>query len=281
MKLNTQAFPYPVLSSQDTDADYYDSTFYCKLEFSNEISDNGEFNIGYSCLISNVEIEQLINNGSARFAIDLNCSDTLRREILLLDKEGVIKLNAYNLYGKVEFTPIIVIKKVVPDFTSDDLNEEFGDNKFILQIGDVIAFDETWVKYFEFNNQSFDSLVKIRMVKEEEKFSYSIEATQTFIYINMGVEMYKLYQELQIPKNKGILGVSIFKDVLYLAILDLITNEETESQQWARSFRNKIEELGYVIPEEPDFNSINLLAQSFVHEIGVHKLFKEFKLENN
>ena len=119
------------------------------------------------------------------------------------------------------------------------------------------------------------------MVKEVEKLSYSIETTQTFIYINMGSEMYKLYQELQSPKHKGILGISIFKDVLYLAISDLITNDETENQQWARSFRNKIEELGFSIPDDTDFNSINLMAQSFVHEIGVNKLLKEFKLGEN
>ena len=36
--------------------------------------------------------------------------------------------------------------------------------------------------------------------------------------------------------------MSLFKDVLYLAIEDLvIDDEEVESQLWARSFRNKIE----------------------------------------
>ena len=282
MKLSTQAFPYPVLSPhENNDTDYKDSSFQCKLNFASEISDNGEFAVEYSCLIINAEIEKLINDGSASFAIDLNCSDTLRREIIFLDREGQIQLDAFNLYGKVEFTPLIVTKKTIQNFTSHDLNEEFGGNKFTLQIGDIIAFDETWVKYFEFNNQSFDSLVKVRMVKEVEKLSYSIETTQTFIYINMGSEMYKLYQELQSPKHKGILGISIFKDVLYLAISDLITNDETENQQWARSFRNKIEELGFSIPDEPDFNSINLMAQSIVHDIGVNKLLKEFKLGEN
>ena len=282
MKLNTQAFPYPVLTHQEeANSDYNSSIFKCELNFGSEILDNGEFKIGYSCHISNAEIEQLINNKSASFAIDLNCSSTLRREILLLDNHGEIKFNAFDLYGKVEFTPIIVIKNMVQNFTSDDLNEEFGGDKFDLKIGDIVAFDETWIKYFEFNNQSFDSLVKIRMNKDTEKFSYSIEPTETFIYINMGSEMYKLYRELQTPKHKGVLGISIFKDVVYLAIHDLITNDEAESQQWARSFRNRIEELGWKLPEDAEFNGINTLAQRFVHDIGVKKLFKEFKLEDN
>ena len=49
------------------------------------------------------------------------------------------------------------MKKAVKEFTSVDLNEEFGDLKFDLSIGDIIAMDDTHIKYFEFNNQSFDS----------------------------------------------------------------------------------------------------------------------------
>jgi len=72
--------------------------------------------------------------------------------------------------------------------------------------------------------------------------------------------------------------MSIFKDVLFLAIQDLITSDDADSQQWARSFRNRIYELGFELPEEPEFNQVNLLAQKFVQEIGAQKLFKELKL---
>ena len=86
--------------------------------------------------------------------------------------ESKIKFYFLSLKSALNVEKIIVTKKIIQNFTSHDLNEEFGGNKFTLQIGDVIAFDETWVKYFEFNNQSFDSLVKVRMVKEVEKLSY-------------------------------------------------------------------------------------------------------------
>ena len=98
MKLSSQAFPYPVLSpNEDNDTDYKASSFQCKLKFASEISDSGEFDVEYSCLITNTEIEKLINDGSASFAIDLNCSDTLRREIIFLDREGQLQLDAFNL----------------------------------------------------------------------------------------------------------------------------------------------------------------------------------------
>ena len=115
----------------------------------------------------------------------------------------------------------------------------------------------------------------------EDPFSYVIDPTPSIIRIRLGTEMHKLYKELQSKQHKGILGMSLFKDIVYLAIDDLIRDpEEAESQLWARSFRSKIESLGLELPKEKqrDFNEINLLAQKFVKEIGVEKLFKVLKL---
>ena len=279
MKLNTQAFPYPVLTNEEgSAADYEDCAFQCNLMFDNEISENGDLIIDYLFQISNEEIEKLVENKNATFAIDLSCPDTLKREMFLLERNGQLIINAFELYGKVDFTPLIIVRKLVEGFTSKDFNPEFGGSTFDLQIGDIIAIDDTLVKYFEFNNQSFDSLVKTRMSAEIEPFSYQIEPTQNFIYITMGTEMHKLFKEVNETKNKGILGMSIYKDVLFLAIQDLIENEESENQQWARSFKSRLSELGFELPDEPEFNKINLFAQKFVHEIGVKKLFKDLKL---
>ena len=279
MKLNTQAFPYPVLTSDDgAAADYDDCAFQSTLMFDQEISDNGEICVKFNFQISNEEIFDLIAEKKASFAIDLNCSDTLKREMYFLEESGELILNAFELYGKVDFTPIVVVRKAVKGFTSVDLNTEFEGATFDLQIGDVIAFDDTLTKYFEFKNQSFDSLVKTRISDKLYPFSYIVEPTPSFIYITMGAEMHKLYKEMSGTKHKAAVGMSIFKDVLFLAIQDLITSEDADSQQWARSFRNRIHELGFELPDEPEFNQVNLLAQSFVQEIGAKKLFKELKL---
>ena len=272
MKLNTQEFPYPVLTSDFGDAaDYSDSDFQCSLKFDEEISDSQKFDINYNFQLSNDAILNLIENGSANFSIHLYCADTLKRETYKLNKKGVLTLDATDLYGKFDLTPMVVVKNHVANFTSEDLNNEFGSTTFDLSVGDIIAIDDTLVKYIEYNNQSFDSLVKTSVDKNlEDPFSYVIEPTPSVISIRLGTEMHKLYRELQQKKHKGILGMSLFKDVLYLAIEDLvIDDEEVESQLWARSFRNKIESLGFELPKDREFNEINLLAQGVQKEIGV------------
>ena len=283
MKLNTQAFPYPVLTSDIGDAaDYNDSDFQCSLLFNKEVTDEQKFDIEYNFQLSNDAILSLIESGSASYSIHLYCADTLKREMFRLEKVGTLTLDASDLYGKFELTPMVVVKKKVTNFTSEDLNEEFGSTTFELSMGDIIAIDDTLIKYIEFNSQSFDSLVKTSVDKDlEDPFSYVIDPTPSIIRIRLGTEMHKLYKELQSKQHKGILGMSLFKDIVYLAIDDLIRDpEEAESQLWARSFRSKIESLGLELPKEKqrDFNEINLLAQKFVKEIGVEKLFKVLKL---
>ena len=279
MKLNTQAFPYPVLTNDEgAAADYDDSAFQCNLIFDDETQDNGDFSFEYTFLLSNDELEEIIDKGDASYAVDISCPDTLKREIINLESEGKYTLKASDLYGKVEFTPIIVIKGDVKGFTSVDLNEEFEGAKFNLSVGDIVAMDDTILKYFEYNNQSFDSLVKTRMSKDLAPFEYTVEPTQNFIYITMGSDMHSLYKELNTSKIKAVLGMSIYKDVLFTAIEDLVNNDEADSQQWARSFKTKIAEFGFELPEQAEFNQINLLAQRFVREIGVEKLFKDLKL---
>jgi len=283
VKLNTQAFPYPVLTSDIGDAaDYNDSDFQCSLLFNKEVTDEQKFDVDYNFQLSNDAILSLIDSGSASYSIHLYCADTLKREMFRLEKVGTLTLDASDLYGKFELTPMVVVKKNVTNFTSEDLNEEFGSTTFELSIGDIIAIDDTLIKYIEFNNQSFDSLVKTSVDKDlEDPFSYVIDPTPSVIRIRLGTEMHKLYKELQSKQHKGILGMSLFKDIVYLAIDDLIRDpEEADSQLWARSFRSKIESLGLELPKEKqrDFNEINLLAQKFVKEIGVEKLFKVLKL---
>ena len=153
MKLNHEAFPYPVLNSEaGAGADYDDCSFQCNLVFDQKVGDDQAFKVEYEFLLSNEEIETLIEKGSAEYSLHLYCSDTLKREMFPLSKSGVIELDASELYGKVEFTPLVVVKKPVSAFTSVDLNIEFGDTTFDLSIGDIIAVDDTWVKYIEFNS---------------------------------------------------------------------------------------------------------------------------------
>ena len=92
----------------------------------------------------------------------------------------------------------------------------------------------------------------------------------------MGKELRELWNEIRASKeHKPALMMSIYKDVIYMALEDLIEDNDADSQLWARSLRSKLAELDITLPEESDFNSINMIAQRLVNDGGVKKLAQE------
>ena len=277
MKLNSQAYPYPVLTSEEgAAADYRDSAFQCSLDIIGSIDEHQNFKLEYSFLLSNDEIAALIKNGEASFALEISCTETLKREMKFLQQYGEFEVDASELYGKVDFTPVVVVRKQGLEFTSVDLNEEFAGAKFTLNTGDIIAIDDVWSKYIEFNSLAFDTLVRVETEDGLEPLQYRIEPSPSFVTIWMGKELRELWNEIRASKkHKPALMMSIYKDVIYMALEDLIEDNDADSQLWARSLRGKLAELDITLPEESDFNSINMIAQRLVIEGGVKKLAQE------
>ena len=276
MKLDTQAFPYPVLTNlEGPGADYKDSAFQCSLKFSDTVQDNQSFELEYLFMLSNEEINDLIETGDASYAIEISCTDTLKREIKFLDSSGTTHIDASELYGRVDFTPMVIVRNAKSAFTSIDLNEEYENASFDLNFGDIIAIDDTWTKYIEFNNLSFDSLIRVNTSDELDPLDYRIEPTPSIIWIYMGVEIRDIWNELQQNKElKPALAMSIYKDVIYLAIEEMISDEHSETNRWARSLRGAIESMGLSVPAEQDFNQINVISQKLVQQIGIKKFGK-------
>ena len=156
-----------------------------------------------------------------------------------------------------------------------DFNPEYDEQSFDLLPGDIIASDIPVIQYVEFSQLSIDTLVKIRTDDTLPPMLYSIDPTPSYLYISMGEDLRSLWTE--IGQDKGIqpyLAMSIYKDCIYVAVEELIVNQEAESQQWARALITKIGEMKITLPSEPEFNEINLISQRLVQNVGIDKILK-------
>jgi hypothetical protein len=275
MKFNSQSFPYPILTPADAGNDYINGSFECVLKFNEALSEDLQIELHYSCMLSVEEIFEEIETGKANYALEINCPETLYRRVILLERRGVIHLDATELHGKVTFTPFVVAREEIHNFKSVDFNPEYEEQSFDLLTGDILASDISVVQYVEFSQLAMDTLVKIRTDYNLPPMLYSIDPTPSYLYISMGENLRSLWTE--IGKDKGIqpyFAMSIYKDCIYVAVEELIANEEAESQQWARALRNKIGEMKISLPSEPDFNEINLISQKLVQNVGIDKILK-------
>ncbi len=273
MKFDTQSFPYPVLTPIDQGDDYIDGSFECVLGFPENVNDDGTFSLSYINMLSVVEIQELIDRGSANFVIEINCAETLFRKAFLLGPRGEIDLNAYDFHGGVSFTPMIVVADRLEEYTSVDLNPEYETQYFQLMPGDLLAIDNSVAKNVDFIKLSFETLVRIRTDHTLDPNTYSIETTPNFIYIAMGEKLREQWTLLsKNRKSEPIFAMTIFKDCLVLAIQELVLNEDALQYKWANALVKKLNERELSVPKQFDFNEVNILVQSLIGHLGLAKL---------
>ena len=273
MQSNLKAFPYPVLGHED---DYVDSEFQSTVDTHTELVDGGEkVVLDYSFLISSPEIQLLIRQKKARFAIDVQCSETLFRQVYQCDARGSISFEIGQLYGKVSFSPIVVAVEPVMDFLAEDMNDEYRGAKFELRQGDVIAIDDPQVRYIEFDKLQFESLVKVQTSADIPEDTYRFDLSGDMIIILMGKKFRLVWDMYRDVKEKSpFLAMSVYKDCIHAALDYSLNVEDSEGQKWARALRLKLQTIGRKINREADFNELGMHAQQLVSRHGVRRLLK-------
>ena len=135
--------------------------------------------------------------------------------------DGGLEIPADELYGKVTFEPLIVVKRSVEGFNSPDLNEEFGDTKFDLLPGDIIGMAENLVKYVDYNRLEFESLVKARRSEDIDEYAYQVELTGSLIFVYMGIRLHEVFENLKLIAKLGQCLRCLFKDRILIALEQL------------------------------------------------------------
>lgn len=273
MKSIIKAFPYPILGRGD---DYLDSEFQSTMDTRKEMAGPAEHVIlDYSFLLSNDDIQKLIAAKKASYAIDVHCSDTLFRKVFLVGNDGQIDFETGQLYGKVTFTPLVIVSQNIQSFQSEDLNEEFGEEPFALQTGDIMAIDDPQIRYIEFDKLQFESLVRVETSTEipEETYRFSLE--QDMIIILMGKKFRHVWDVCREERDKApMLAMSVYKDCIHAALEYIIKNEDADGYKWVRALKLKLETLGVHISEESDFNELCINSQKLVAKYGVQRLIR-------
>jgi len=273
MKSSIKAFPYPILGRGD---DYIDSEFQSTMDIRNDMKEGiNKICLDFSFLQSNEKITELISNEKASFAIDVQCSDTLFRKVFLVNSFGFLEFDEGQLYGKVIFSPQIIVKQEIVDFSSEDLNEEFGQDGFNLNVGDILAIDDPQKKYIEFNKLQFESLVRVETSNEIPEETYRFSLDQDMIIILMGKKFRHVWDVCRNEKDKApMLAMSVYKDCIHAALDYIINNEDSENYKWVRALRLKLSTLGISITAESDFNELCINSQQLVAKYGVQRMLK-------
>ena len=150
-----KAFPYPVLRPNSDD--YLDCDFQTTVNFSTE---KQMILVDVSFAISSPEILEQVELGNAEFVAMVSCRDTYFQHMIRTNERKTQASFAMgDLKGAVVVNPYVIVKNQIKNYTSPDINPEFGIEAFIFNEGDVLAQDQA--EFFYFDQESFKPITSL------------------------------------------------------------------------------------------------------------------------
>lgn len=211
MEITTQSFPHPVLGIQDD----IEGTFNVNFTWS---CDRAFYYLSPVFNLQNETIENFIKENSAVFVIHVECANTFYRNSFQINSTSpLIKIDAEKLRDKVEVGFYIITTKGIDNYTNSKVHPDYGDQKFFLDKGDVIAYGGNSSFLAVKNYESLKAVSSIMVINKDDKekglgrVNYSAPKIELFL----SKENYQIYNECKNDPN----FISIFHTSLVLPVL--------------------------------------------------------------
>lgn len=270
----SKTYFHPVLR-EDT-RDFVDgSTFSVNLmPRLNQDKNLESLSIDYKVDLTSPGIRAQLTDGSAQIFLDLYSKETITRILSpLIGEEGSIDFKAGQLLGVLEVQATIVATKSIKSYSPVGINPEYGDKKFNVSPGSLLAIGEKILLPLSFKRIKLESLIRVQLSKDLDPDVYELNLDSNFITILMGESFHALWDIMRSDiAVKPYLALSIYKDTFVEALSLIHKTEEAEEFSWAQALIARCENIGIKLEELTNFSSQNQAALKLLRELGVHKL---------
>ena len=275
-----KSYGYPVLSP-NVDDFHNDQIFDVAIE-ATAIEETNEVEINFDISLECEHITELLLGKDAAIFFDLKSPTTFYRDLIQIDNlKGSIRISNGEALGKLIIEPLILTTSGITNHWFKGANAEYGEvPRFDLGPGAILGFDTPMTVDLRFKRESLSGLFIVTSDSEPKNVnSYSIEARGNAIAIRMGENTRKALEHLRSTGSlKSLLSTSVYKDACVYAISQILTDEESDELFWAQIFKSKLEELN-IMPENNDFDSLNIAALKLLSSFGYEKFVKEMDNE--
>jgi len=256
------SFGYPVLRPESDD--YIESAIQSSMNVTID-ADVSEIEISFQIRISVPEIKELIDLGIAKLFIYCECRDTWFDSIYApTGYEGQFKLSKKEIDGQLVLTCLVVCGKNIKDFYSVKFNPEYGEAKFNLSSGDIIAYDNP--QSFFISRDALKNITSLFDYAENNNISigeWDITLDDARIKIDVHPSQLPILRSAEATaRNKSVLLSGIFLPLL-IHILNVMDNDSGELSDfhWFQVIHEKRSALGASISRSPIRAAQALLRQ--------------------
>jgi hypothetical protein len=270
----SKAFFHPVL--RESTKDFVDGSVFSVDLKARLNQDKKEENlcIDYKVDLTSPGIRAQLADGSAQVFLDLYSKETITRILSpLVYEEGTVEFNPGQLLGVLEVQALVIATKRIKSYSPAGINEEYGDTKFDVSPGAVLAIGEKILLPLSFKRIKLESLIRVQLSKDLDPDVYELNLDSDFITILMGESFHALWDIMRSDiAVKPYLAISIYKDTFVEALSLIHKTEEAEEFSWAQALIARCEASGIKLEDLSNFSSQNQAALKLLGELGVHKL---------
>lgn len=233
MEIRNRLFPYPVLCNE-TD-DYQNNVFETEIKVEERLHD---IHISVKFKLDNLAILDLIRMGMAEYVLHIECSTTYFRKVIKTDiNEVSYSIPKERVNGEIAVLSMIVAKRRIASFTSEDLNEDYEGETISFDKASILAYQnlpkiQVFKNYEELaGNESLFTVVKVGLPDDEEVQPLSFDLNDDRIKIMVDAKTYAAYIHFQ---QKGSVAMSLLVLPAVIYMLDELRGspESFSSKMW-------------------------------------------------
>lgn len=267
MKLRSDLFPYPVLSNELDD--YINSSF--EVEINQEKISVNRIKLSFEFKLDNAELNSLIEEEKASFAIHIEGESSSYRKLAYLTKDEYkysVELESKTTSKKLFVNFMVIAKEKIHNYSNKNFNKDYyGDDLVIEQIekGSILAYDTMAELNIDFSNDDNGSLKSMIRVAEFDENYMEVDFDSDVIQINLPKKSYIAYVNLSnsSQERQKLLLVTIILPALTMAIEKIKYGEIDETVEWVVSLGYLLKKINLDIESirDSDYNSMKIAQQ--------------------
>jgi len=258
MRLDDLSLPHPVLGISDDVSGSFN--VYAQYDLGSDV-----IKIKLESKLTNTTIEDLLKEKNASIVADINCASTVFRNTYTFEGDKLsVSIQADQLRDRVDLSFYVISTELINDYSPAGMNSDYGNNKFSLLHGDVIAYggrgsfiaDKQWADL-----RTVGSFMVID-VKNEKEGAVEYDLSKDFIIIKLSRNDYDKYREIKgFPNTSTIFLTSIVYPALIYSLMYVVNeNDEFKGSKWYDHLS--------VMLEESDFSDIDLTDPENIPKIA-------------
>ena len=286
MKLKSDMFPYPVLSKELDDfitGDFEVSISQKKMSLNSIL-------LTFNFSLSNSEIDELIKQNKAKFAIHIEGQASSYRKLFFLEKGETrkeIELISESTPKKLFVNMMIIATSAINNYSNKGFNPDYYGTDFVIpeiEKGSILAYDTMAELQVDFANNEYGSLKSMVRIAKYNKKYMEVDLDGDVIQINLPERSYLAYVCLSNSSKvqQRLLLTTIILPAITVAIEKIKRLEVDESKEWYKSLGELLKKIDYNIEDLQEESSMMVAQQllDFPLESSLYEYYKFEEMKN-